>query len=159
MKLAGYGKLLAEHYDLKYPLVDGEELEWWLRHARAQGGAVLELGCGTGRVLVPLLERGVEVVGIDTSEDMLARLRARCEERGLVPEVHLQAMQELRLDRRFEMIFVASCTLGLVVEDAELDQVLERVWEHLEPGGLFLPEIESLPDPGAMARRGGVWQS
>jgi len=69
-----YKKLYAEWYELMSAGIDhSEEINFWARCIKESGEPVLELGSGTGRVLVPLLEQGFDIVGIDTSEDMMAR--------------------------------------------------------------------------------------
>lgn len=105
---------------------------------------MLELGSGTGRVLIPLLERGFEIVGIDTSEDMIARCLATCEAKGLQAELHEQSMVEFDLPREFGLIFLASGGLGLFISDQDIHATFERVMAHLKPGGLFIFEFEPL---------------
>src|SRR5262245_14065863 len=90
-------RLLAEYFDLSYPGPEPGELEFVLRRIEEGGGPALELGCGTGRVLVPLRERGVAVVGIDVSPDMLDRCRTKCAAQRLPVELHVQEMQKLEL--------------------------------------------------------------
>src|SRR6187401_3524724 len=68
----------APFYDWENARTVGRrDVRFWSKLARKTGGAVLELGCGTGRVLVPVARSGVHVVGIDRSSEMLARARAR----------------------------------------------------------------------------------
>src|SRR5438874_377731 len=67
---------LARFYDLDHAGF-ADDLDFWRNLARQIGGPVLEVGCGSGRVLLPLARAGFEVVGIDTSAPMLDRLKAR----------------------------------------------------------------------------------
>lgn len=67
---------LARYYDLENADFT-DDLDFWLALAEAYGGPILELGCGTGRVLLPLARRGHAVTGVDHSPEMLARLEAK----------------------------------------------------------------------------------
>lgn len=67
----------APYYDADYEAAGhGEDVAFYVAEARAAGGPVLEMGCGTGRVLLPVARAGVEIVGVDSSAEMLARLAA-----------------------------------------------------------------------------------
>ena len=147
-----YLKLHAEWYEY----VAGEkdhtkEIEFWARNIEESGEPVLELGSGTGRVLVPLLERNYDIVGIDTSEDMMARCRATCAERNLEVELHKQSMLELELPQEFGLIFLDSGGLGLFTSDQDIHALFARVMAHLKPGGRFIYEFQ-LPE-----EIGGKW--
>ena len=141
-----YRTLHAEWYELRSGEDHREEIEFWAQSIEESGGPALELGSGTGRVLVPLLERGLEVVGIDTSPAMTARCIAACEAKGLKPEIHAQSMLEFDLPREFGLIFLDSGGLGLVISDQDIETLFERVMSHLRPGGLFIYEFQPVPD-------------
>lgn len=138
-----YKRLHAEWYELMSAGIDhSREIDFWAKHIDASGEPALELGSGTGRVLVPLLERGYKVVGIDTSPDMTARCSAACKAKGLQPEVHDQSMLDFHLPCQFGLIFLDSGGLGLFTSDQEIHALFERVMAHLKPGGRFIYEIE-----------------
>jgi SAM-dependent methyltransferase len=149
-------ELFAEHFVRKHPAPEPGEIEYLLRRIAEGGEPVLELGCGTGRVLIPLLERSVDVVGIDVSPPMLARCRAMCEERGLAPDLREQAMQSLDLGRRFGTVFLGSGGLGVLTSRVDVEETLRRVFEHLRPGGAVSLELETPPGSEA-SERDGVW--
>jgi ubiquinone/menaquinone biosynthesis C-methylase UbiE len=75
----GYARLVARHYDAINAELRGgsQDAAFYLSLARESGGPVLELGCGTGRVLLPIAREGIPCVGIDASRDMLDVLRAK----------------------------------------------------------------------------------
>ena len=154
-----YRRLMSESYSLAAGVVEGPELEFWLRMARESPGPILELGSGTGRILIPLLQRGLDVTGIDTSAEMTGRCLENCRARGLVPTIHQQPMQELSLPNRFALVILGSCGLGLLLSDEDVARSLARVWAHLLPKGRFVLEIEPAP-PGPKydpARWSGNW--
>jgi SAM-dependent methyltransferase len=109
----------------------------------ANGGAALELGIGTGRVAVPLAQRGIPVHGIDLSEAMVARLRAKrgAEEIG----VTIGDFATTTVDRTFTLAYlVCNTIMNLTTQDAQV-ACFQNVAAHLEPGGCFLIEV-GLPD-------------
>ncbi len=154
-----YRKLHAEWYELGSARMDHtREIDFWASSIKASGEPALELGSGTGRVLVPLLERGFDVVGIDTSEDMMARCLAACKARGLKAELHEQSMLELDLPRHFGLVLFASGGLGLFTSDRDIQALFERVMAHLRPGGSFTYEFEPVPnEPRDDNRWTGDW--
>ena len=138
MKHKEYRKLNAEHYELNSAAQDQtSEIDYWVRKIEESGEPILELGSGTGRVLIPLLERGIDIIGLDNSEDMIARCLSGCDAKGLKMEVHEQSMLEFDLPRKFALITLDSGGLGLFTLDKEINSLFERVMTHLKPGGFF----------------------
>ncbi|MGH3072293.1 MAG: class I SAM-dependent methyltransferase [Gaiellaceae bacterium] len=132
----------------------GPEIEYFRRYVEA-GQPALDLGCGTGRLLLPYLRDGLDVDGCDVSEDMLALCRETAEREGLIARLYAQAKHELDLPRRYRTIF--SCgVLGVGSTRAEDMEALRRVYEHLEPGGTFVVDNEV---PYADAEQWRYWLS
>lgn len=145
----------AELYDLEFEHRD-DDLLMIEQFAARCGSPVLELGCGTGRVLVPLARRGFQVTGLDASPAMLERARRRIEAQGVGAHVSLvqQDMRELDLGQRFNFVFAAANTfMDLGSTDDQL-AVLARVREHLLPGGLVLLDLFH-PDLGRLVEGSG----
>ncbi len=140
---------IAPYYDLEHAGYQ-EDVDLYLNYARAVGSPVLELGCGTGRLLEPLARAGIELVGVDSSPAMLARARARLEERGLLSQVELLEAdaRTLRLNRRFRLAFVALGSFAHFITRQEQRAVLGVIKEHLLPGGLLILDL-----PNADLRR------
>lgn len=118
-------------------------------------GAVLELGCGSGRVTVPLARDGHHVVAVDQSKPMLDALEAR---RGRLPPSVRDRIQVLRgdlrdfsLGRRFPLVIAAFNVLEHLYTRVELEACLRAVRRHLAPGGVFAFDVQ-LPDPAWLAR-------
>src|SRR5512147_2571814 len=102
-----YRRLHAEWYELvSASMGPSKEVDFLAAKIKALGQPALELGSGTGKILIPLLQQGLDVVGVDTSEDMTARCLAACEAKNLKAEIHEQSMVELNLPRRFRLIFL-----------------------------------------------------
>ncbi len=148
--------IFARFYDLDTAESDGD-LPFWLSLARRTGGPILEVACGTGRVLVPLAEAGYDVVGIDISPKMLDVARQKIANAGLHGRVELiqgDAL-DLRLDRRFPLAIVALNSFGHFLEPGEPELALERIRDHLRPGGLVALDLTN-PVPGAFGETTGV---
>jgi len=111
--------------------------------ALAGDGRALELGIGTGRIALPLSRRGVEVHGIDLSEAMVARLRAKPGAEAI--EVTLGDFATTKVDGTFRLAYLVYNTIqNLTTQDAQV-ACFENVAAHLEPGGGFVIEV-GLPD-------------
>ena len=131
-----YGDRIAGVYDDWFSVpVDTEEAVAFLADV-AGGGPVLELGIGTGRLALPLKERGLDVRGIDTSEAMVAKLHDK--PGGADIPVTIGDFADVAVDGRFRLIFVAFNTLfGLLTQDDQV-RCFHGVAEHLEDGGVFV---------------------
>jgi SAM-dependent methyltransferase len=128
---ATYGDAWAEIYDERTSTPPGE-VE--LLAELAGGGPVLELGVGTGRVAVPLAERGLEVVGLDPSQGMLARLREKSDRVEIIEGV----MDDFDLGREFQLVYVVSSTIFAPLTQEEQVATFRCVARQLRPGGVFL---------------------
>ncbi|MFE5212388.1 class I SAM-dependent methyltransferase [Streptomyces sp. NPDC056600] len=109
------------------------------------GLPALELGCGDGDPLLELRRRGLDVDGVDSSADMLERLRRAADEQGLTVTVHHQRMEALDLPRRYRSVFLAGPTFTLLPDDATALAALRGIRAHLLDDGtalvpLFIPE-------------------
>ncbi|QDO86954.1 class I SAM-dependent methyltransferase [Ornithinimicrobium ciconiae] len=102
----------------------------------ASGEPALELGCGDGDPLLELRRRGLDVEGVDSSADMLARCAQRAAEAGLEVVTHHQRMEDLALDRRFATIFLAGPTFTLLPDDDLAARALAAIREHLTEDGI-----------------------
>jgi SAM-dependent methyltransferase len=124
----------------------------------ADGGAALELAVGTGRVAVPLAERGVPVSGIELSEPMVDRLRAKVDESTL--PVVVGDMATAQAPGEFTLVYLVFNTISNLLTQAEQVECFRNAARHLTPGGrfvveLWVPELRALP-PGRAATVGVV---
>ena len=102
---------------------------------RRCGGTGLELACGNGRFLIPALEAGLDVQGIDNSPAMLEICSAHATERGLDVVLHEGDMAPLALDRRFAAIVCPAGSFGLIIDEDTALNALASYFEHLDAGG------------------------
>lgn len=140
-----YSGLEATFYNLLRGTAGQEEIDCYHRLLKERGGTALELGCGTGRLLFPLLKRGVKVEGIDNSEDMLQICKSSAKEWGVPqPILHHFSMQNFQLPKKYDTIFVEGGTFMLLTDRMDVDSSLRKIYQHLTDNGqaiieLFLP--------------------
>ncbi len=103
------------------------DIPFWLDETKATAGKVLELGCGTGRVSLPLLKAGVNLTCVDYAPGMLARLRKKLQERNLSCPVYRQDMAELDLPDPFDLIFVPFHSFSEIVDSQRQRRALQRI--------------------------------
>ncbi len=128
---------------------DEEDIPFWMELAESQGGPVLELGCGTGRVLAQLAVHGYQAIGLDLHQEMLTVLRKNLY-RGLTPAPYVfQAdMSAFRLAARFPLIVLPCNTLS-ALSPIQRKKTLKNAAEHLAQGGRF---AASIPNPTVLAK-------
>ena len=129
----------------------------WLRAAQEIGDPILDVGCATGRILIPLREAGFDVDGIDPSEDALAFCRSKLEARGLSANLACQTMQTLEMPRQYRLIIVPCGTIQIVLGREEAQEALKRLYEHLLPCGTLLLTLFNY-DKGYPESDLGVWK-
>jgi SAM-dependent methyltransferase len=122
-----------------------EDLPFWLDLAARQKGLVLELGCGTGRVLLPLAQAGYRVIGLDNDLDMLRYLRTHCPaDLQPAPLCYMGDIAGFRLGIQCALILLPCNTWSTLSSDQRA-QALNCIRQHLLPGGLFAVSIPA-PD-------------
>lgn len=145
-----YGDRVAEVYDelVAEMGLDTEGTVELLAELAGEGRA-LELAIGTGRIALPLRERGVEIHGIDASESMVAQLRAK--PGGEDVPITFGDFADVRVEGRFPLIFVVFNTLWALLTQEDQTRCVRNVAEHLTPDGMFVVEA-FVPDPGRFDR-------
>ena len=129
---------LAQLYDV-FPFE--ADLPLYLELARAQGQNVLEVACGSGRVLVPLARAGLQVAGVDVSPHMLALARAKLEA-SMCAELVQADMRTFHLGRDdFDLAIIAVKSFAYLTEADDQLACLRRVQAHLRPGGMLVMDL------------------
>lgn len=137
-----YSGLMAQFWDL----LRGDTSRWadrffYLDVIAQHGQPALDVGCGTGRLLLDYMQQGIDVDGMDNSPEMLDILRQKAATLGLTPRVYLQTMETLDLPRRYRTILVPSSSFQLLTEPADAAEALRRLYQHLEPGGVLVMSL------------------
>lgn len=151
----------AHFYDGDYEAAGYDhDIELYVEAARRAGGPVLELGCGTGRILLPTARAGVSIVGVDSSTAMLDRLAghlaAESAEVRKAVRTALADVRTLELGERFPLVTAPFRVMQHLVERDDQRAFLAAVLRHLAPGGEFLfdcfqPDYESIGAPPHMS--------
>ncbi|HLY78118.1 MAG TPA: class I SAM-dependent methyltransferase [Caulobacteraceae bacterium] len=139
-----YGEMCAEVYVLDKPPGALGDIEYYREALGRLEGPFLEAACGSGRLMIPMLEAGFDVHGFDHSEHMLAQCRSAADERGLPLKVQRSTYQDFAFDQPFGAIVSPVGSFTLVDDyDAAL-AALRRFHECLRPGGRLFVDIMPL---------------
>jgi ubiquinone/menaquinone biosynthesis C-methylase UbiE len=128
---------LARFYDVEHADLTADVV-FYLHFARQAGGPVLEVGCGTGRLLFPLVEAGIEVTGVDCSPAMLALARRKLADRAQLIEGD---MRTLALPGRYALIIVSINTFMHLLTTADQLAALTNLARHLAPAGRLIVDL------------------
>jgi ubiquinone/menaquinone biosynthesis C-methylase UbiE len=112
------------------------------------GQPVLDVGCGTGRLLLDYLAQGIDIDGVDNSPDMLGICRQKASALGLAPTLYEQYLETLVLPRQYRTIIIPSSTLQLVIDPVMAVQSLQRLAAHLLPGGVVVASFMTFGKSG-----------
>jgi cyclopropane fatty-acyl-phospholipid synthase-like methyltransferase len=137
--LASYGPLCTLFYDADKPAAPDAEIAWYAQRLPRDEGPLLELMCGSGRLLVPLAAQRFKLHGVDSSAAMLASCETRVAARGIEAPLFRQDLTQLNLPFRYAAAFVAVGSFQLITEPGAALLALQRIRAHLvEPGLLLL---------------------
>lgn len=138
---AGETDLKVKYYDDSFGVSRTAEVQWYLSKAKAYGGPVLDLACGTGRLALMLAEQGFDVTAIDQSAGMLSKLETKLQAQppAIRERMHIlrQDMHSFRLEQQFNTIICRDAFFHNLTVDDEI-ACLTRVLQHLAPEGRFV---------------------
>ncbi len=133
----------GQEYDALAIGHDAEEEASFYASCVPPGGTALELACGTGRLTLPLAERGLSITGLDNSQAMLEAAQVKAAAHGLRPEFVFGDMREFAFDAPFDLIFLPNNSLGHLHTLTEIQSCFASVLRHLSPQGRFVVEMFS----------------
>jgi len=140
-----YGKLASHVYNLdKYIGKSFGDVEFYRERLRGCAGTILEPAVGNGRMLIPLIEAGLHMVGFDASQEMLDYCTHECEARSLSPSLTRQTFEDFAYGERFEAVIVPAGSFQLVTDFAAAMATLRRFFDHLRPGGRLIVDFDSI---------------
>lgn len=140
--LSYYGRLSSEVYDMDKPVGHSfGDIEFYRNRLENCKGPILEPATGTGRMLIPLLEKGFNVDGFDSSKEMLNICENNCRKRGLNPRLFEEKMESFSLAVKYDAIIVPTGTLLLIHKRADSIKVLSNFYEHLSNGGRLIVDL------------------
>jgi SAM-dependent methyltransferase len=129
-----------------YDLVHGEfatpeTLAFYQNQIDSHGTPVLELACGTGHYLIPLAKKGVEIVGVDISDEMLERASEKAAARNVAVYLRKGDIRDFELNRKFSLILLLGNSLQHLLTREEIESCFASVKRHLLPEGRFIVEV------------------
>jgi len=142
---------VAEFCDRIPTYRDRQDLDFYVRQARASGGPVLEIGCGTGRILIPTARAGIEAVGLDSSSAMLSVCRQKLSRQPIEVQSKVRlvegGMTKFDLGQRFCLVTIPFRPFQHLLTVEDQLSCLSVIHRHLLPGGKLVFDIfnPSLP--------------
>ena len=131
-------------YDMDNRDVYTDDIPFYIDYAKKQGGEVLELACGTGRVSIPIAEAGINVTGIDLSPEMLNvfqnKLNDKPELSGKVNLIHGN-IAHFELKRKFPLIIIPFRAFLCLTDEQDIANSLACIYKHLTDDGLFIIDV------------------
>lgn len=147
-----YYGLVAEAWDV----LRGDTSKWpdrpfFLEVIRRYGEPALDVGCGTGRLLIDYLAQGVDIDGVDNSPEMLAICREKAGAAGLSPNLFHQYIEDLNLPRTYRTILIPSSTIQLITDPEKAVQALRRIRACLHDEGVVAASVMAIaPEDGSL---------
>ena len=136
-----YGSLCTKMYEILHETAPQDELAFYLSYAE-KGDRILEPLCGSGRFLIPFLERGFDIHGMDLSAEMLGELRRKAPDADVVRADLITYEPE----REFDYIFISSGSISLFTDREVCRRVLSKIRGMLRKGGKFVFAAETMAD-------------
>jgi SAM-dependent methyltransferase len=133
-----------------------EDVEFYVEEARAAGGTVVELACGTGRISVPIAKAGVRVIGVDGSAGMLAVAREHAEREGVDVDLRLGDLRDPPVAERVPLVLIPFRSLLHMTTEADRLAALRAACALLVPGGRLVFDVFA-PSPEDVEETHGRW--
>jgi len=147
---------IAEFYDSTLVYQERKDVEFYVSEAQASGGPVLELGCGTGRVLLPTARAGLEITGLDAASNMLERCRAKLAAEPVEVQRRVQlvrgSLEDFDLGRDFALITIPFRPFQHLLAVEQQLACLGAVCRHLRPSGRLIFDVFHV-DPSSLHDR------
>ncbi len=144
---------MKEIYALRADTIDyffpdrTKEIKLWAKLASDYGKDILHLMCGTGEVMVGLAKLGYNVTGVDITGSMVYESKERVEKEGVDNiDIVKEDIRYLRLDKRFDLIFISTGDFHHFLDKEDILSVLTRAYAHLKEGGALALELFHMPD-------------
>ncbi len=147
--LARYASdILAWEYDQRQPLPLPGEIEWYLKYVKDPGSPILELACGSGRLLIPIAKAGFRIDGVDSSSAMLKRLQQKLKDLDVKKQQKVRVFHadslEFKPPYQYRMVMIAYNSLRELDTKEKVLKCFEQVYRFLTPGGIFLFTIRRM---------------
>lgn len=134
-----YGNLCTEMYEILHDKAPQDELDFYLSYAE-KNKKILEIMCGSGRFLVPFLEYGYNIRGVDFSVEMLEKLKLKAPE----ADVEYADIAEYTTNEQFDYIFISSGSVSLFTDMNLCQKILKKIKGLLSPAGKFVFAVDTI---------------
>ncbi len=134
-----YGNLCTEMYEILHDKAPQDELDFYLSYAE-KNKKILEIMCGSGRFLVPFLEYGYNIRGVDFSVEMLEKLKLKAPE----ADVEYADIAEYTTNEQFDYIFISSGSVSLFTDMNLCQKILKKIKGLLAPAGKFVFAVDTI---------------
>lgn len=134
-----YGNLCTEMYEILHDKAPQNELDFYLSYAE-KNKKILEIMCGSGRFLVPFLEYGYNIRGVDFSVEMLEKLKLKAPE----ADVEYADIAEYTTNEQFDYIFISSGSVSLFTDMNLCQKILKKIKDLLAPAGKFVFAVDTI---------------
>ncbi|MCL2574059.1 MAG: class I SAM-dependent methyltransferase [Defluviitaleaceae bacterium] len=137
-----YGELSTMLYEHKSPVGHsyGGDIEYYYDKLKSVSSPILEAGVGTGRVLIPLIQKGLKVDGVDLSPEMLAQCRTNLGKHGAEAELHHQDLTKMSLPSTYGAIIMPTGSFCLLPKSI-VNDVLTSFYNHLDEDGVVILDL------------------
>jgi ubiquinone/menaquinone biosynthesis C-methylase UbiE len=152
-RAAGFYDPRTYDWEIGSSLSRADRCRFYVAQTSHPGAHVLELGCGTGDIALAIAEHGAQVIGLDSSHEMIDTAVDKARRRGCTTTRWIQGhMESFVFHTRFTAVIIPYHAIFHVLSQTTLDELLARIHQHLEPGGVLLADIFTRP-PGTPIHR------
>lgn len=136
-----YGELCTQVYETNKSMASGEEFEFYLSFVKHKDMQLLEPMCGNGRMLLPFMEKGIEIDGFDISEEMLSLCRLKAQRLNLEPNVFYCRLEEFKSEKRYDLVLIPFGSFSLLPDDLVKDSLANMRKVLKDDGKILLTVI------------------
>ena len=134
-----YGSLCTEMYEILHETAPQDELDFYLSYAK-EGDKIFEPLCGSGRFLIPFMQKGLDISGMDMSDEMLQKLKQKAPS----AKAFKADINKYISDEKYDYIFISSGSVSLFTNITECKKILSKLKEMLAPDGKLVFAVDTL---------------
>ncbi len=129
----------GRHYDAKVESRGRfNPIPFYIKKAKEFGEPILELACGTGRVTIPIAQKGLSITGLDLLDTMLKEAKRKSKKIGVNIKWIESDMRDFDLNEKFNLIIIPGCAFNHLLDLESVEKCLSSVKKHLKPNGGFI---------------------
>ena len=129
----------GKHYDALNNF--NHDVPFYLEMAKSYGESTLELACGTGRITLPLAEKGIDIIGLDISKGMISEAKEKAQKQNLDIELLIGDVRDFNLAKKFSLIIFPFNSICHLHDYESINACFENVKKYLQPNGRFIIDV------------------